>query len=289
MITNVKIKFAKIIKKEKILEKNKKNKKILDKNIKKEYNDKKIKKGMKLMIDDEFSKTIVEGLQLGLKRAKLAERENGDIFDNAKRLRNIDKMMSSLYSIISLDARYEAKEFYRGSYKLLFVYNREEHRLYSFMSEQRLRTLINSNNIKDKQNYIFSLMKFNPEERRQQVLLPEMDPILDEQEKIQEEVRQIIEEDGEIEYITVLYNKSGFNLLNVKAVKMSQYAEIISIQDLSDYITIDYEDVYEKSNNEKEEIHGDLEFSIKPDILAKSENLDVKPNNEEIRKEDNNE
>lgn len=241
------------------------------------------------MIDDEFSKTIVEGLQLGLKRARIAERENGDLFDNAKRLRNIDKMMSSLYSIISLDERYEAKEFYRGSYKLLFVYNREQHRLYSFMSEQRLRTLINSRNVKDKQNYIFSLMKFNPEARRQQVLIPEMDTIIDEQEKIQEEVRQIIEEDREIEYITVLYNKSGFNLLNVKAIKMSQYAEINSIQDLSDYISVDYEDVYEKANSEKEEIPGELEFTIKPDILAKSENLDVEPNNEEIRKGDNNE
>lgn len=241
------------------------------------------------MIDEEFSKTIVEAMQLGLKRAKLAERENGDRFDNAKSLRNIDKMMSSLYSIISLDTKYEAKEFYRGSYKLLFVYNREEHRLYSFMSEERMRTLINSKNLKDKQNYIFSLMKFNPEERRQQVLFPEMETILDEQEKIQERVRKIIEEDGEIEYITILYNKQGFNLLSVKAVKMSQYAEIIATQDLSDYITVDYEDVYEKTNNDIEVIPGDLEFSIKADILAKSEDVDVEPNNEDIRKEENNE
>lgn len=241
------------------------------------------------MINEEFSKTIVEGMQLGLKRAKLAERENGDRFDNAKRLRNIDKMMSSLYSIISLDTRYEAKEFNRGSYKLLFVYNREEHRLYSFMSEDRLGALINSKNLKDKQNYIFSLMKFNPAERCQQVLFPEMELILDEQEKIQEKVRQIIEEDGEIEYITVLYNKQGFNLLSVKAVKMSQYAEVIVTQDLSDYITVDYEDAYEKSNSDMEVIPGELEFSIKSDILAKSQNVDVELNNEDIRKEGNNE
>ena len=242
-----------------------------------------------MIIDEDFSKTIVEAMQLGLKRAKTAERENGDRFDNAKNLRNVDKIMSSLYSIISMDSRYEVKEFYRGSYKLLFVYNREDHRLYSFMSENRLGMLINSKNIKDKQNYIFSLMKFNPEKRRQQVLFPEMDIILDEQEKIQERVRQIIEEDGEIEYITVLYKKDKFNLLNVRVVKMSQYAEVIDNQDLSDYITVDYEDVYEKSNNDKEEIHGDLEFSIKPDILAKSENLDVEPNNEDIRRGENNE
>lgn len=241
------------------------------------------------MIDETFSKTIVEGMQLGLKRAKNAERENGDKFDNAKSLRNIDKMMSSLYNIISLDARYEAKEFYRGSYGLLFVYNREEHRLYSFMSEERLSNLISSKNLKDKQNYIFSLMKFNPEKRRQQVLLPEMDIISDEQEKIQERVRQIIEEDGQIEYITILYNKKSFNLLSVKAVKMSQYAEVIAVQNLSDYITVDYEDVYKKVNNDMEEIPGNLEISIKSDFFAKSENLDVEPNNEDTRKEENNE
>ncbi len=241
------------------------------------------------MVDDEFSKTIVEGMQLGLKNAKIAKRENGDRFDNAERFRNVDKIISSLYSKISLDSRYEAKEFYRGSYKLLFVYNREEHRLYSFMSEDRLGTLINSKNIKDKQNYIFSLMRFNPEERRQQVLFPEMDIILDEQEKIQERVRQIIEEDGDIEYITILYKKQGFNLLSVRAVKMSQYAEVINSQDLSDYITVDYEDAYENSYNIKEEIPAELEFSIKPDILAKSKNLDVKLDNEDIRRGENNE
>lgn len=241
------------------------------------------------MVDDEFSKTIVEGIQLGLKSAKIAKRENGDRFDNAERFRNVDKIISSLYSKISLDSRYEAKEFYRGSYKLLFVYNREEHRLYSFMSEDRLGTLINSKNIKDKQNYIFSLMRFNPEERRQQVLFPEMDIILDEQEKIQERVRQIIEDDGDIEYITILYKKQGFNLLSVRAVKMSQYAEVINSQDLSDYITVDYEDAYENSYNIKEEIPAELEFSIKPDILAKSKNLDVKLDNEDIRRGENNE
>ena len=98
-------------------------------------------KGIKFMIDEEFSKTIVEGMQLGLKNAKIAKRENGDRFDNAERFRNIDKMISSLYNRISLDSRYEAKEFYRGSYKLLFVYNREEHKLYSFMSEECLLIL----------------------------------------------------------------------------------------------------------------------------------------------------
>lgn len=241
------------------------------------------------MINDEFSKTIVEGIQLGLKNAKIAERENGDRFDNSKSLRNVDKIMSSLYNRISLDLRYEAKEFYRGSYKLLFVYNREEHKLYSFMSEDRLGTLINSKNIKDKQNYIFSLMRFNPAERLQQTLLPEMDITLDDQAKIQERIRQIIEEDGEIEYITVLYKKQGFNLLSVRAVKMSQYAEEINSQDLSDYITVDYEDAYEDSSNIKEEIPAELEFSIKPDVLAKSKNLDVELDNEDIKRGENNE
>lgn len=236
------------------------------------------------MLDDEFSKIIVDAVQLGLKRAKIAERENGDRFDNARNLRTVDKIMSSLYSIISLDERYEVKEFYRGSYKLLFIYNREEHRLYSFMSEDRLRVLINSKKIEDKQNYIFSLMKFNPAERFQQTLLSESDIIFDEQVKIQERVRQIIEEDDVIEYITVLYKKQGFQLLSMRAVKMSQYAEEIKSQDLSDYITVDYEEIYENSSNIKEEIHEDLEFGIKSDILAKSKNLEMKQSEEDIKR-----
>ena len=54
----------------------------------------------------------------------------------------------------------------------------------------------NSKNLKDRQNYVFSLMKFNPEERRQQLLLPELDTITDEQVEIQKRVREIIEEEG---------------------------------------------------------------------------------------------
>ena len=241
------------------------------------------------MIEEQFSKNIVEAMHLGLKNAKITKRENGDRFDNAEPFRNIDKMITSVYNQILMDPRYEAIEFYRGSYKLLFVYNRKEHRLYSFMSEDRLETLINSKNLKDKQNYIFSLMKFNPGERKQQLIFHEMDILVDEQEKIQERIRQIIEEDGEIEYITILYKKQGFNLLSVKAIKMSQYCECMNSQDLSDYIPVDYEDTYDSSNTVKEEIHGDLEFSIKKEILAKSNTLDVEPNKEDIRKGENNE
>ncbi len=241
------------------------------------------------MIDDEFAKAIVEGMQQGLKRAKTAKRENGDRFDNAERFRIIDKMMSSLYYKIGENERIEVKEFYRYGYKLLLAYNREEHTLYSFMSEDRLASLINSNNIKDKQNYIFSLMKFNPNDRQQQVLLPEMDIILDEQAKIQERIREIIEEDGEIQYITILYKKQGYKLLGVRAVKMSQYAETIANKDLSDYIAVDYEDVYEDVNNSREEIPAELEFNFKPEILAKSENLDVEIDNKDIKRGENNE
>lgn len=241
------------------------------------------------MIDEEFAKAIVEGMQLGLKRAKLAKRENGDKFDNAERFRIIDKMMSSLYYKIEENKMIEAKEFYRYSYKLLLAYNRKDHILYSFMSEDRLASLINSKNIKDKQNYIFSLMKFNPGNRRQQVIFPEIDIILDEQAKMQERIREIIEEDGEIQYITVLYKKQGYRLLSVRAVKMSQYAEEINSKDLSDYIAVDYEDIYENTDNNREELQADLEFNFRPEVLAKSENLDVELEKEDIKRGENDE
>ena len=241
------------------------------------------------MIDDEFAKAIVEGMQQGLKRAKMAKRENADRFDNAERFRIIDKMMSSLYYKIEENERFEVKEFYRYGYKLLLAYNREKHTLYSFMSEDRLFSLINSNNIKDKQNYIFSLMKFNPDDRQQQVLLPELDTIVDEQVKIQERIREIIEEDGEIQYITILYKKQGYKLLGVRAVKMSQYAEPVEVKDLSDYIAVDYEDVYDDGNSNKEEIIADLEFNFKPEILSESKNLAVELENKDIKRGENNE
>lgn len=132
-------------------------------------------------------------------------------------------------------------------------------------------------------------MKFNPDDRQQQVLLPEMDIILDEQAKIQERIREIIEEDGEIQYITILYKKQGYKLLGVRAVKMSQYAETIANKDLSDYIAVDYEDVYEDVNNSREEIPAELEFNFKSEILAKSENLDVEIDNKDIKRGENNE
>ena len=240
------------------------------------------------MLTDEFSKAIVEGIQQGLKNAKIAKKENADKFDNAERFRIIDKMMSSLYYKIGENEAFSVKEFYRYSYKLLLAYNREEHTLYSFMSEDRLTTLINSKNMKDKQNYIFALMKFNPADR-QQVLLEGMeelmDEVIDEQSKIQERVREIIEEDGEIQYITVLYKKQGYSLLNVRAVKMSQYAEVLDSKDISDYIAVDYDEIYEDTADNKEEILSEVEFNLKPEILTQSNNLDVEREEEDIKEE----
>lgn len=241
------------------------------------------------MIENKFAKKVVEAIQLGLKRAKIAEMENGDRFNNAKSSKIIDKMMSSLYSNLSLDGRLEVYELYRGSYKLLLVYCRGEHRLYSFMSENRMNSLINSKKREDKKNYIFALIKLNPGERQQQTLFQETDIVLDGQKKIIEKVREIINEDDNIEYITFLYDKKGYNLLNVRAVKMSQYAELIESQDLSDYIAVDYDDVYENANNDSIEATGDLEISLKKEILTQSEDVDIKPNNENIRKEEDNE
>ena len=76
------------------------------------------------MIENKFAKKVVEAIQLGLKRAKIAEMENGDRFNNAKSSKIIDKMMSSLYSSLSLDERLEVFEFYR--------FYSHAHRLLSF-------------------------------------------------------------------------------------------------------------------------------------------------------------
>ena len=70
---------------------------------------------------------------------------------------------------------------------------------------------------------------------------------------------------------------------------MSQYAETIANKDLSDYIAVDYEDVYEDVNNSREEIPAELEFNFKSEILAKSENLDVEIDNKDIKRGENNE
>lgn len=132
-------------------------------------------------------------------------------------------------------------------------------------------------------------MKFNPADRQQQTLFQGMEWIIDQNEKIKDRVREIIEEDGNIEYITVLYNIQGYRLLKVNEVKLSQYAEIIEDRDLSDYIKVDYEDIYEDENMAKEEIFGELEFNLKNDILAKSDNLDMDLDNKEEKEENNNE
>ena len=233
------------------------------------------------MIEDVLAKTFVEGIEQGLRNAKSVKKDNGDVFDNSEHFRKVDKIMTSLYYRIQEVGSFEVKEFYRGGYKLLLAYNKENHKLFSFMSEDRMNTLINSNKFKDKQNYIFSLMQFNPDERQQQVIFPDIDVVTDELQKIQNRVRAIIQEDGAIEYNTVLYKIVGYRLLKVRVVKMSQYAEVLDELDLSNYITVDYGDVYEDTTNDKEELFGDLEFNFKDDILVKSGNLDVDLEKEE--------
>ena len=240
------------------------------------------------MLKEEIERIIVDGIQLGLINAKITKRENGDKFDNSEAFRKVDKIMSSLYSKIKEDESFETKIFSRGEYKLLFAYNKEEHILISFMSESRLNSLVKSDKLEDKQNYIFGLMQFNPSERQQQTLFQGIEWIIDENKKIKNKVKEIIEEDGDIEYITILYDIQGYRLLSVREVKLSQYAEIIAEKDLSDYIKVDYEDIYESENVEKEEMFGELEFNIKDDILAKSNSLDMDLDKKE-KEEKNNE
>lgn len=242
-----------------------------------------------MRIEEELIKSLVEGISQGLKVAKIEKQDNTDKFDNSEPFRKNDKIMTALDYKIRENENFETKEFYRGGYKLLLAYDKEKHRLFSFMREDRLRTLINSKKIKDKTNYVFSLMQFNPDERKQQVMFEDEKMVLDEWECIQNRVRTIIEEDKEIEYITVLYKIVGYELHSIRLVKMSQYAEELESMDLSNYITIDFGDVYEDFTEEKEQIFDDLEFTFKDEILINSKNLEVNLEFEEKEEEIKNE
>ena len=235
------------------------------------------------MLDESIKMKIVEGIELGLRNAKIAKRENMDKFDNAVSLRKIDKVMSSVCCKLEEDGQFGPKMFFRGSYKILLGYNKESRTLFSFMSEDRLNNLIYSNKLSDKKNYIFGLMKFNSAERQQQCLFPLTDEILDENEKVMNHIKKLIEETDDIKYITVQYKIKDYKLVEVQELKLSQYAEIIEQNDMSDYIGVNYEDVYADEVIEKEEITGDLEFNFKSEILNKSKNLEIGIGNETER------
>lgn len=232
------------------------------------------------MIDDELDKQIVNAMQLGLKRAKIAKLENGDEIDNSEAFKKVDKIINALKQIFDEKELYDTYSLFRGSYEILLVHNRSEHKLFSFMSNNRLKELRSSNKAKDKRNYIFGLMQFNQVEnsdRCQQVISPEFNFIEEENQMINNKVRAILNDDENLEYFTITYDVKAYSLFSVIAYKLSKYAEEIDRKDLSENINmVDYEDIYIKSNNPKtNEEKYDLDFEMKEEFLINNENQDI--------------
>lgn len=240
------------------------------------------------MLEEQLEKEIVKSIQIGLSIAKIEKVENGGRIDNAERQRKIDRIINALCSTLQQNESFETHIFSRFGYDILLGYNREKHQLISFMSMNRINSLLTSKQIKDKKNYVFGLMRFNKANRKQQFLFEDVvEVVSDENKKVERRIRSIIEEDGDIEYITVLYNIRNYTLINVKEIKLSQYEEQLGEKDLSDYISVNYEDINENNNIDKEEILGDLEFTIKDEILTRANefNIEKKQDKEEIDNE----
>lgn len=231
------------------------------------------------MSDVEIEKMIVNAIQKGVKNAKIAKENNGDEIDNAEPFKKVDKIVNAVKQKFDEAEGFETYILLRRRYKILLAYDRKNRILYSVMGEERLTDLLTSNNIDDKKNYLFGLILFNNGKemnRQQQIIGPEFEAISEVNNKINEEVRNIIDEERDLRYYTVVYNCFGYALTSVRKIAISKFEEIVKDKDLSEYINmVDYEETYKNGTDDTNE---DIPFTMKKEYIINknTNNSDVK-------------
>lgn len=232
---------------------------------------------MNSISSESLEKIIVSAIQRGAKNAKIAKESNGDEIDNAEPFKKVDKIVNSLKQKFDELDEFETYILFRGRYQILLVYNNRKNELYSFMGQERLKNLLTSKAIKDKQNYLFGLLLFNDGqeiERQQQIIGSEFEFVSEINQKVNEKVKNLIEKQN-VKYITITYNCYGYVITSVKKLFISKYSEIVEEKDLSEYINmVDYEETYQVPKVDVIDKVDQMDFSMKEEFIINKDNLE---------------
>lgn len=235
--------------------------------------------------EEQLKELFVKGIKDGLSEAFTDTYNKIGEFHNARNFDKIDFIMNSIVRALDKNENIKWLKLPRGlSYEVLLVFDHSNKHLYSFMSERRFKEIYFKAN--GSVHYIHGLVKFNEGYERKQIIID--DTMFNEQnnsklQSLKSQIDDLLINMKPNKYFTVIYDMNEYNLLGVKCVLTSEYMEIISEEDWSELISIDYGDIhYDVSISEE-----DLGITLKTNYISDENDIEnnITPK-EEIKEEE---
>jgi len=242
-----------------------------------------------MKFDNNFKQKVAYAIQDGLSMSRRVVRDEDDEYSNYKNFLKPDKVYNSFSGLFKADPSYQVFPLFRGSYKLPLILEEERGILFSVLSKSKYDSLF-SRKSEEKIHLIDALTKYNNgylQKNKQLSFLEEsnVDAQKGECDKIIKEVKEKLDGKEPEEYIMLVYDTHGYELLEIRAILVSEYLEIIDEENWSDFIREDYEpqEIIDEENN-----FGDKELIIssKSDQAALKKEVSIK-NKEHIEKTKN--
>ncbi len=199
---------------------------------------------MKVNISDNEKKLVVESIQNALAEAHRNNLRDGIAYSNGAPLYTLNFIFKHIDDLKV--PNWEYHRFKRGPYEQTLIYDKRNKMLISLTSESNLKRLKSRKSI-DRIHYIDSLVLYNKDIASVQPIsmFSDMPEWLDDREKIQRDIEQLINEKDIKCYMVLEYriHYKAYTLYGLKSVLLSPIYAVIESQDWGKFISPDYNDV----------------------------------------------
>lgn len=228
-------------------------------------------------IKKQFKKLIVQAITEGLSLTKEELRSDKKL-NNDLNFRKINDINNAILDMIE---KYFSDEFKismvkKGAYLMFEIYNSDSNSLITVMSEGNLKR----KKKKFKPTYLDRYVSINAKYK----LYPKNEQLyLFDDEKLEPTQNQMINERGSNipeKYFTIVFDIQGLKLTSVRIIMLNEQKEEIFSEDWSEYIGIDYDDLFDYYDDVNEEAYNSLPMT--PKMLDKKDKSDMDSDQYEV-------
>jgi hypothetical protein len=229
----------------------------------------------------EIKSKVVSAIKAGLDDAQNAYNRPEMRIRNAIHFYKMDAIANEVIMSIGALDEFKIIEIKRGGYVLPLLIYIPDGTMVSIMSAGKFKSLLNRSDLA-KTHYFDAFITINDKlniDRNQLVLSEALLPVEDYEKK--EIMRQVTEQLGGqflAKYITITVEMKGLQLIGVESKLTSEYLEVFSTDDWSEFIELDYSDI-EYIDSAVASKENDLGIKLKSNISRKGDISDkeIKP------------
>lgn len=214
---------------------------------------------------------IVQAVKTGLNDTQV--RTAGMRFKRSIHFLKMDLIADEAVRLLEAETDFKLIQLPRGGYPVLLMYYIPTGTIYSIMSKSRFKTLINRRDF-SRVHYFDALVDFNDnlEFYQHQLVIDDELCIRDREEldSIKNQVRDLLGGNEPQNYVTVEIDMNWLTLVGVEAILTSEYIEVLSSENWSEFIEIDYSDL-EYSGVVEVDDNDDLGITLRPEVIRKGD------------------